>query len=255
MPSQKSQLNSLTPAAKRARSQAKFNKMMYRRLKKATGLPTGKPVRIGFPDSMRVKLVYSDINDLLEGSAPTYNASKRFAMTNLVDPDITGTGAQPPLFDNLKALYNRWLVNSCKITVTCENYTQSPVCLTLVGLFDASTNSPTSPSAQASYDLMALPSNERSSRKRLNALQSGSGVVTTLTKVFKPDVFVGQDYWTSVNYAGIGNTAPNNYPVIDLIAQSANPNATSAIGLWVTWRVEYDVTFYESIATEIAAYD
>lgn len=244
----------LTAKGKNYKSQYKFNKKMYKLLK-SSGVPTVKSLPIGFPEEMRVKLVYSDINDTVVLAAPGYNQTARFAMTNLVDPDITGTGAQPPLFDNLKALYTRWRVNSAKLTVDVENYTNSPCMVTLVGLFEAGNNNPTSPSNQNNYDLMALPSKERSARKRLGTINAQPANRTRITKTFKPDDFIGQDYFTSVNYAGNQNSAPSNYAVIDLIAQSCRPDVTSEIGLWLSWRIEYDVTFFEQIATEIAAYD
>jgi len=255
MPTQKNAMRDKTRSAKDARSQYKLNKKMYKELRKISGLPPKSKVRLGFPGEMRVKLVYSDINDTVVLAAPGYNQTARFSMTNLVDPDITGTGAQPPLFDNLKALYMRWRVNSVKLVCDVENYTNSPCMVTLVGLFEAGNNNPTSPSNQNTYDLMALSTKERSSRKRLGTINAQPANRTRLSKVFKPEDFIGQDYFTSVNYAGNQNSAPSNYAVIDLIAQSCRPDVTSEIGLWLSWRIEYDVTFFEQIATEIAAYD
>ena len=229
--------------------------MRSRKSKK--GKSTSRITRIprGLADKMNIKVVYSDLADTLSGTAPTYHAYARFAMTNLVDPDISGTGFQPPLFDNLKLLYNRWIVNSAKVTARIENYTNIPCHLTLVGLFESGNNNPTSPSNPSTYDLMALNGKLRSVRKRINTVQVGNGNSCTLTKTFYPKDFVGPDYFTSVNYAGVGNSAPNNYPVIDLIAQSGSSAVNSEIGLWVSWSIEYDVTFYEKIETEVAAYD
>lgn len=221
----------------------------YKNLKKMVKIP------LGLSDKMNIRVCYSDLADTLSGAAPTYYGNARFAMTNLVDPDISGTGYQPPLFDNLKLLYQRWIVNSAKVTARVENWTNIPVHVTLVGLYETTTNTPTSPANPSTYDLMALSTDVRSVRKRLNTVQVGNGNSAVLTKTFYPEKIIGPDYYTSVNFAGNGNSAPTNYAVIDLIAQSGDSSVNSTLGLWVSWSIEYDVTFYEKIETEIAAYD
>jgi len=237
----------------RLRASAKYRSRKSA-VKKSAPSKTLTKVPRGLAEKMNITIVYSDLADTLVGTAPTYYQSARFAMTNLVDPDITGSGFQPPLFDNLKLLYGRWIVNSAKVTVHAENYTNSPCMLTLVGLFEAGNNNPTSPANPSTYDLMALDSKNRSARKRINTVQVGNGNSCTLSKTFYPKDFVSE-YYTSVNYIGNGNSAPNNYPVIDLIAQSCNPAVSSEIGIWFSWSIEYNVTFSEKIETEIAAYD
>lgn len=210
---------------------------------------------LGLTERLNVTLSYSDIADSLVAGPTSFYQSALFSMTNLVDPDISGGGYQSPLFDNLKLLYNRWRVNSCKITVHCENYTNSPCMLTLVGLYDPNTNTPTVPENPGTYDLMALNTKERSNRYRINALQSGNGNSVVFSKTFYPKDFIGSEYFTSVNFAGQNNTAPAHYPTIALIAQSCHSGAASEIGMFMSWRVEYDVTFFQPIETEIAAYD
>lgn len=232
-----------------------MNKKLYKRRYNARKGLTTISLPKGLPDRMRTKLVYSDISDYVNLTAPTYNTSRSFAMSNLVDPDITNTGAQPPLFDNLKLLYNRWRVNSCKITCTVENIVNFPAMITLVGLYSAGTNSPTIPLAASTYDIRAMSEFRKSKTARLATVQVGNGNVKTISKTFKPSDFVGKEYWSSVNYSGEGDTAPISYPIIALIINSCEPSVSSAIACFVSWSIEYDVTFYQGIETEVAAYD
>lgn len=210
----------------------------------------------GLTERLNITLCYSDISNYMSGAAPSYNSYVLFTMTNLVDPDISGGGAQPPLFDNLQGLYHRWRVNSCKLIVEAQNGTNIPTYLTMVGLFQPGTNSPTVPSNQNTYDLLALSSKERSDRYLVGpASYAGADSSVKMVKTFYPKDFVGPEYFTSVNYSGIDGSAPNNYPSIALIAQTMEPGTGSEIGIWYSYRLEFDVTFYDPISTEIAAYD
>jgi len=240
----------LSSAAKRMidKQSKKISKALSRQRKRITKVP------LGLADTYRTRLRYTDINDSVDGAAPTYYKSAKFAMTNLQDPDITGTGYRCPLMTNLTGLYDRWIVNSCKVTCYIANYASNPVCVTLVGLFDPSTNTPTVPESGNTYDLAALSSSQRSKRKRLNALGQNIGTTCVLKKTFYPKDFI-DDYHSSVNFSGIGSSAPANYATVALVVQSGQSSAASHIGNWLMWEVEYDVTFSERKILEIAAYD
>lgn len=237
-------------ATRYTKKPARVNRKVKRNTARVTRLPKGLTERLN------ITLCYSDISNYLTGAAPTYNSYVLFTMTNLVDPDISGSGAQPPLFDNLQALYHRWRVNSCKLIVEAQNGTNIPTYVTLVGLFEPGTNSPTVPSNQTNYDLLALSSKERSDRYLLSpASYGGADSSQKIIKTFYPKDFVGPEYFTSVNYSGINGSAPNNYPSIAMIAQTMEPGTGSEVGIWYSYRLEFDVTFYDPITAEIAAYD
>lgn len=208
----------------------------------------------GLPDRQILRLCYSDLQDTMTTAVPGYYQSARFSMTDISDPDITGTGLQPPLFDNYKALYSKWRVLSCKITCDVENYTNYPCYVTLVGLYDPTSNSPTSPANSATYDLLGLSTNVRSARKRVGTVQIGNSNVQTVSKTFRPQDLMGPNYLTAPTFSG-GVNPPTNYAVVDLIAQVASAGAGAYVGLWLSWRAEYVVEFYDAIDTEIAAYD
>lgn len=231
----------------KARRQTSKNKVSIVRFPKPNGIP----------DRVRMRLVYSDLAKSLAttaGVGPGY-AYYRVAFNDLTDPDTSGIGAQPPVFDNMRALYKRWRVNSCKIVANVENFTNFPTYVTAVAVYDPTTNTPTSPANPNTYDLMALPADLRSSRVRLATVQTGDANSAVLKKTFYPNRIFGENYFSSVNFAG-GATAPTAQGFIDIIAQTGAPGtAVPNIGIWLSFRLEWDVTFFIDDVIENAAYD
>jgi hypothetical protein len=72
----------------------------------------------GFPDRYACKLKYTQTNTLT-GTGST--GQQVFRMNSLFDPDLTGTGAQPECFDQLAAVYGKYLVTMCKYDVSFTN--------------------------------------------------------------------------------------------------------------------------------------
>lgn len=71
--------------------------------------------RGGFPDRARVKLVYPDSIAIASTVTPgtyVYRGNAPF------DPDFTGTGLQPPFYDEWSLAYNFYRVWGCKISVS-----------------------------------------------------------------------------------------------------------------------------------------
>lgn len=165
---------------------------------------------------------------------------------------FTGSN-QPPLFDNYMQMYRSWRVNSCRVTARIQNASDQPIQVTLVGLYDNTTNSPTIPIPSTTYDLSALSSRVRSPCKVLGMYQT-SGDVVVLRKKFYPRNFVGQDYFTSVNFVGSSTANPTRQPVVVLIANYAG-TGLSSWGCYAQIYIEYDVTFFNRIGTETCLYD
>jgi len=65
------------------------------------------------PDRIKLRLAYVDTFVL--GSATTVD--RVYNLNSLYDPDFTGAGHQPLGFDQWSALYNRYLVLSCKVKI------------------------------------------------------------------------------------------------------------------------------------------
>lgn len=81
------------------------------------------PRMTGFPETYRTTLVYNEgiTLDAAAGSTAYYS----FNANSLYDPNYTGTGHQPLYYDNLCAVYGRWRVRKCYITVTVLDVFQS----------------------------------------------------------------------------------------------------------------------------------
>lgn len=77
----------------------------------------------GFPETYRTTLVYNEgiTIDPAAGGTAYYS----FNANSLYDPNYTGTGHQPLYYDNLTAIYGRWRVRKCYITVTVLDMFQS----------------------------------------------------------------------------------------------------------------------------------
>ncbi len=73
----------------------------------------------GFPDQMRVNLVYEDLYTLTTVSNP-YTVYQ-WRGNGPYDPDFTGTGHQPRYFDQYAAIYNKYKVFASKIEIEMIN--------------------------------------------------------------------------------------------------------------------------------------
>lgn len=177
-------------------------------------------------------------------------------MNGCYDPDPRVGGYQPPLFDNYMAIYKQWRVNSCRVTATFTSFSDVPVKIYLVGLYDHTTSTPTIPLLLSSYNVSALSTRVRSAVKTLGTVTASSGTHMKLSKKFYPRNFISQDYFTSVNFVGGASSNPAQLATVAVCAVSqGDGTATQPWGTWVNVNVEYDVTFFNRIATESALYD
>lgn len=76
-----------------------------------------RPILSGFPASQMVKLRYVQEISLDPGVSGSV-ASYVFRGNSLFDPDYTGTGHQPMLFDQYSAVYSTYQVLGAKITMS-----------------------------------------------------------------------------------------------------------------------------------------
>lgn len=79
---------------------------------------------IGPPAYWRGKLKY--IGERSYNASPGFLDSRLWALNSLYDPDQSGTGGQPYYFDELSALYTRYIVYACKVKVRCMVTTATP---------------------------------------------------------------------------------------------------------------------------------
>lgn len=74
------------------------------------------------PDETRVTLRYMDEQDAT-ASVGLYN--RTYAVNDVYDPDISGSGTQPLSYDQWTAMYNFWLVRKCSYEVRVTSRTVS----------------------------------------------------------------------------------------------------------------------------------
>lgn len=72
---------------------------------------------IGFPDRLTTNLVYAE-SIVLDPSALTIMPFVTYNLASLFDPQVALGGGQPTYFDQLSLVYQRYIVNGAKITVT-----------------------------------------------------------------------------------------------------------------------------------------
>nr|UOF80607.1 capsid protein [Cressdnaviricota sp.] len=93
-----------------------YKKRRYGSSKISSVTVRGNP---GFPDEFNTKLVYIG-SATLAGGVPTPNAHVMNA-NGLYDPDDTSTGHQPKYYDQLTAMYGKYLVYGVKYEVQFNN--------------------------------------------------------------------------------------------------------------------------------------
>ncbi len=120
----------------------------------------------GFPDRYFCKLKYTD-TEVLSGTGTTSDMVYR--LNSLFDPNFTGVGSQPLSFDQLSAVYQKYLVLRCDWEVTATNLQSTAAFVTAV---------PTDVSVSGS-SMQSLSEIKRSVTKPL-AINSGGGCMQVL---------------------------------------------------------------------------
>lgn len=102
----------------------------------------------GFSDSLTTNLVYAD-SIVLTPSAGTPTPLYAYRLNSVYDPDFTGIGGQPYWYDQLTAVYSRYIVVGAKMSVTFayDNETSAGVGPTIVGVQGAEASALSSTSA------------------------------------------------------------------------------------------------------------
>lgn len=88
------------------------------------GTSTAKVPFAPFPKAIRATLRYCTYV-ILDPSVASPNRSYAFRANSGYDPDLTGTGHQPYGWDQYAALYDQYVVEKSRITVTCMSSSQA----------------------------------------------------------------------------------------------------------------------------------
>lgn len=206
---------------KRTRRTRRFRGRRMRRYRKA------KPAiaSVGLPNSMRVNHVYSEA---VYHNPASYTTGYLWKINSLYDPNGSGAGGQPALYDNMVSLYRRYRVLGAKVKTEFFNTTADSVIISIM--------------YQGTYSSLISDPNTyfpegRKGNKIFTLDRVGTGNANkTVTAYFSLPRLEGSNVRSSVNYAGV-NADPNT-------VLYASINMQSVSGSNVTVYTRTTITYY-----------
>lgn len=221
-------------------------------MSKFSSLPTGvsdaryvqtQTALAPFPLRWNTRLTYG-VNAAIStvGSVPT--ASKyRFRLNSGYDPDVTGTGEQPYQWDQMIAMYTKYIVKRCRAVITFNDPTSSGM---FVGWsYHTDTTNNDDPAGKTLGDIMSRPTFQC-----VPLTNYGSESVTMSVDVPVHEVFgLSQQQYLSVTdqYGAAFNANPLSVAYLDLFLIDPNslvsPQYVRAVG-----RLIYDIQFFDYAA-------
>lgn len=222
----------------------KTNKRRYRRGRRRNRRGRSKymsPKQVISSKSF-VKMYYRSYHNLTAVN-PTPNTYYRFALNDIYDPDVTGAGAQPPLFDNLMTLYNRFKVHGARISVKGYTNTSDVIRYGVVyrGIDTTDISNP------GIWDPLSVP------LSKAEVLHQNSDTSPRWQSIYCNFNKLVADYSTSVNYVGTSSSSPLNRLYADVYAQ--NLSLASNINIWVEVTMCFYVELTNTSTLEEADYD
>jgi len=191
----------------------------------------------GLSDSLTTRLRYVESYTLTSNSGAA--AKQVMRMNSLFDPDFTGTGHQPYYFDQLSALYKRYVVRGCKLVaefsmIPSAITTTNPSGPGLIGVVsddDGTTSTTLSTLLESS-----------SCRHQLISGANGGPAVKTMTLFYSPEREIGLPWTDDTVSAGV--TANPSKPWFGTVffAEAGLATQSSVI---VKLTMEFFVTFSE----------
>lgn len=206
-------------ARRRAPRKAKRQKRKTYRAKPAIAA-------VGMPNSLKVNHVYSEA---VYHNPATYTVGYVWRINSLFDPNSTGTGGQPALYDNMAALYRRYRVYAVKISTQFFNTTADSVICSIMYQGHSSAASYSDPNTY-------FPEGKSSNKVITLDRVSTGGANKTLTAYFNLAKLEGPEVLTDDDYAGAG--ANPTWPLY------ASINMQSVAGGNVTVYTRTTLTFY-----------
>lgn len=202
----------------RSRRRSRFMKRRYRKGK----MPLA---RVGLPNSVKIRHVYAEAFYL---NPATYTDGYVFRINSLYDPNFTGVGGQPALYDNMSAMYRRYRVVGCKMKASFYNTTNDSV---IVSILYQGNNSTIISDPNTYY-----PEGHKNN-KLVNLDRVGTGGANkTFSTYFNFVKAEGREVLNSSNYAGV-SADPNTG-----LYASVNAQTVSGGNLTIYARVQ--LTFY-----------
>jgi len=214
--------------------------------------------KLGFPQEMSTTLRYVVSENLTPGTDTAEGFTLR--ANGMFDPEYSLGGHQPRGFDQYMALYNRFTVTSCKISVTFayRGYPGAPP-----GAVDG-TGAPVQQTEDMGADVTAPPSviclvhkavslnttqtinqfqeHDRTKWVTITPIGEAKTVSTSLTcrEFFGKDFLVGSD-----GYTGTDSADPSNPVYFHIMAGKNDDGADKAVQIQANCIMEYKCTFTE----------
>lgn len=170
------------------------------------------------------------------------NTSHSFSMNSLFDPDRTGVGHQPMGFDQLAALYHRYLVLGAKITVVYQSNITEVTDQGVVGL----TIHPTQTFTTSNEDLPGLVEQGKTVFKQLGIASGGTPRGTLSYKVSLKKEFGCKDLRDQIDeYGALTASNPTNEVFASLWAINNDDDASATPSFAAFVKIEYACLFIE----------
>lgn len=164
-------------------------------------------------DAQMCKLRYVD-RFQLDASANTAN-SFVFSANGLFDPNITGTGHQPHLFDQWIALYDHYTVVGAKCTMSVAQGSAAATDFTYIGVNLKSSDS---------IDTTDIDTIMEQKKASIRQVGTGSTHATqTVTKYFSARKFFNQDVKNNDKFQGNNSANPDEGAFFHCFAAAQSP--------------------------------
>lgn len=193
------------------------------------------PRGLGFPDTARVSLTYTDTFAI---SSLAFQTMYQFRGNSCYDPDLTSIGHQPAYFDTYSEVYSKYKVYGSTIDVRFANAT---VNLLLVAIVPHSTNLSL---GTASYVILDLPRARWSvvgstniETNRISHKASTSEIIGLTSRQIEDD-----------DYSALISANPNQVWYWNLYLAHVDPSKLNVSASLIV-RITYDVKFYDKTFT------
>lgn len=208
-------------------------------------LPSFKRTAGKLPMGLRVKQPYWHAkSSSTTGGAGSSIWQYHFRINSTFDPDKTGTGTQPMGRDQMAALYNRYMVNECSITLKMFEFTDASGALVVYGIYFTNDGADKLlPAASLKQNLEMLSNRKTRANYRFRDVLHDTSKASTVRQSYKPKV-VNPDEDAEHLTAAVGaDPTATQYACCFVMADVA----ASTLSFTPVCRLTYDVTYYDLI--------
>nr|QXP07627.1 MAG: putative capsid protein [Arizlama virus] len=192
----------------------------------------------GFPRSRFVKLTYADFWTLASGAGASH-AFNNFKINSLYDPDDSGVGGQPSLFDQWAAFFNRYKVYGVRVSAHFTAVTDTNM---LVGIYGGGPGGEYPGTGVGWQQTLLEAPRSRCVSRNLAPKNQGTGTTCHLSKYFSVKSLLGSASFNDMSASAITNANPANvaYGVVAVVnADGATATNTVNVALRITAYVRF----------------